>query len=337
MTTRRRATQPPEGAMQLIAQCRYCGEFFDPADSAIDEVCPSCAAERYTTCPECGETVENTRTVVLEGGRRICQTCADSLAMLCNECGRWHMRVDVRHITDRHGNHVCEHCWEAYERCERCGGWFRSEEIEEHSGQSLCCRCAAEANQEGVQSYYFKPQPIFHRADGEPDDGLMLGVELEMDHGDGETAAARISKEFGSSWLYFKHDGSLDEGVELVTHPISMEVMSSEEGRAMWQRICEVAVEEGCRSHDTRTCGLHVHVNRDFFGKGDARQEMAELKLTGVVDRFFEPLTIFSRRKPEQLTQWAKRPMLPKTADGWQQRAKTAATSPSTTATVPST
>ena len=144
-----------------------------------------------------------------------------------------------------------------------------------------------------------------------------------MDYGDGDIAASRISKEYGTDWLYFKHDGSLDEGVELVTHPISPAVLASNEGRAMWERISEIALEEGCRSHDTRTCGLHVHVNRDYFGKGTARQEMAELKLTGIVDRFFEPLTIFSRRKPEQLTQWAKRPMLPKTKDGWQQRAKT--------------
>ena len=76
MTTRRRAAQPPEGSTPLIAQCRHCQEFYDPAESAIEGVCPTCAAERYTTCPECGETVENTHLVTLEGGRRICQSCA---------------------------------------------------------------------------------------------------------------------------------------------------------------------------------------------------------------------------------------------------------------------
>ena len=323
MTTRRRAAHPPEGSMQLIATCRHCGEYYNPLEGEIEGVCPTCAAERYTTCPECGEVVENTNLVTLEGGRRICQSCADRLAILCTECGRWHMADEVQHITDRHGNRVCEHCWESYSRCERCGGWFRSDETSERDGAELCVRCADEIDRTGVQSYYFQPQPIFHRADGEPENSLVLGVELEMDYGDGDIAASRISKEYGTDWLYFKHDGSLDEGVELVTHPISPAVLASNEGRAMWERISEIALEEGCRSHDTRTCGLHVHVNRDYFGKGTARQEMAELKLTGIVDRFFEPLTIFSRRKPEQLTQWAKRPMLPKTKDGWQQRAKT--------------
>ena len=42
-------------------------------------------------------------------------------------------------------------------------------------------------------------------------------------------------------------------------------------------------------------------------------------KLSTIADRFFEPLRIFSRRRDEQLRQWAKRPMLPKTEDAWQQ------------------
>lgn len=324
MTTRRRHTQPPEGAIPLLDQCRHCGEYFDPMESGIEGVCPTCEAERYTTCPECRQPRGNHEFVTLEGGRRVCRVCANVIACQCAECGRWHPIDEVRHITDRHGNRICERCWDNWSRCERCGGWFRDGEMHDGAigGRELCCRCAAEESRTGVQSYYYKPQPIFHRAEGEPTDGLVLGVELEMDRGDGDTAAARIIQEFGGDWLYFKHDGSLDDGVELVTHPISPSVMMSDEVRSMWGRISEIALEEGLRSHDTRTCGLHVHVNRDYFGKPGKRQEMAELKLSTVADRFFEPLTIFSRRRSEQLSRWAKRPMLPKTDDGWQQRAK---------------
>lgn len=115
MTTRRRAARPPEGAMQLIEQCRHCGEYFEPSDSSLDGVCPGCEAEPYTTCPECGSTVPNTDCVTLEGGRRICQSCAEQLALLCNECGRWHMAEEVRHLTDHRGNSVYEHCWDGLE------------------------------------------------------------------------------------------------------------------------------------------------------------------------------------------------------------------------------
>lgn len=324
MTTRRRRTEPPRNVEPFWAECRHCGELFEPASSAIEGVCPACQESHYTTCPECGCAHDNREFVTLEGGRRICRACANVIAHRCAECGRWHLIDEVRHITDRHGNRICEHCLGNWSRCERCGGWFRDSEMHDGDvdGRELCCRCASEVTRTGVQSYYFKPQPVFHRAEGEPSDGLLLGVELEMDHGDGDTAAARIIQEFGSDWLYFKHDGSLDDGVELVTHPISPAVMMSDGCREMWQRISEIALEEGLRSHDTRTCGLHVHANRDYFGKSGKRQEMVELKLSTVADRFFEPLTIFSRRRSEQLSRWAKRPMLPKTEDGWQQRAK---------------
>lgn len=325
MPARRRRSDPPQNAVPLLSECRHCGEYFEPSSSGIEGVCPTCEAERYAACPECGNVRGNHEFVTLEGGRRICGTCASETAHLCAGCGRWHLASEVRHITDRHGDHVCEGCWDAWEQCDRCRDWFRAEEMHDGDvdGRTLCCLCASELNRTGVQGYYFKPRPVFHRAEGEPEDGLVLGVELEMDNGDGDAAAARLSEEFGADWIYFKHDGSLVEGVELVTHPISPAMMDSAEVRAMWQRISEVALEEGLRSHDTRTCGLHVHVNRDFFGGGTTRQEMTELKLSTVADRFFEPLTIFSRRRPEQLHQWAKRPMLPATKDGWAQRAKT--------------
>lgn len=323
MTTRRRRGEPPANAVPFWAECRHCGEYFEPSGSGVEGVCPACAEERYATCPECGRPRMNREFVEVSGGGRICRACAGEVAFRCAECGRWHMR-ESGFITDRRGNRICGECQTGFSRCDRCHEWYRDTDMHdgEVDGRALCCRCAAEVGRTGVQSYYFKPQPIFHRADGEAEGGLLLGVELEMDHGDGETAAARITREFGTDWLYFKNDGSLDDGVELVTHPISPAVMMSEATRAMWARISEIALEEGLRSHDTRTCGLHVHVNRDYFGEGETAQEMAELKLSAVVDRFFEPLTIFSRRNRDLLHRWAKRPMLPRSEDGWRKRAK---------------
>ena len=145
-----------------------------------------------------------------------------------------------------------------------------------------------------------------------------------MDGGDRAAAVARIAEKWGEDWVYFKSDSSLDCGVELVTHPISPLVLMSEEGRALWADVCAAALAEGMRSHDTRTCGLHVHVNRDFFGKGEAARALAEYKLLTVADRFFEPLAIFSRRRRDRLDQWAGRTCLPATRDGWLASARSA-------------
>lgn len=76
------------------------------------------------------------------------------------------------------------------------------------------------------------------------------------------------------------------------------------------------------RSHDTSTCGLHVHVSRDFFGKTGMAQELTELKLIETVDRLFEPIIYFSRRKREQINRWAPRCNAPKSDGGWMMKAK---------------
>ncbi len=250
MTTRRRHSDPPEGMAPLLSECRHCHGFFHPEDARIEGVCPTCEGERYEECPECRQLRMRDVFVAVEGGQRVCRTCANGIAFRCAECGRWLRSDEVGHITDRRGMRICPDCQDGFSRCGRCGEWYRNDEMHdgEVDGRELCCRCAADITRTGVQSYYFKPQPVFHRADGEPEDGLLLGVELEMDHGDGHTAAARIIQEFGTDWLYFKNDGSLDDGVELVTHPISPTAMMTEATRAMWARISEIvnmAVEEG--------------------------------------------------------------------------------------------
>ena len=71
-----------------------------------------------------------------------------------------------------------------------------------------------------MQSYCYKPEPIFYC------DGFhYLGVKLEIDHGGEDHENARrlqaIANEFTEN-IYIKHDGSLDEGMEIVTHPMSL-------------------------------------------------------------------------------------------------------------------
>ncbi|WP_165046316.1 amidoligase family protein [Adlercreutzia sp. ZJ138] len=171
-------------------------------------------------------------------------------------------------------------------------------------------------------SYSFKPEPVFHDIEGGDPSGLYLGVELEMDCGNAEATAKRISEAYGPQVLYFKHDGSLDDGCELVTHPMSPEYMASDAGKEMWHDICTSALAEGMRSHDTNTCGLHVHVSREFFGKSKTSQELTELKLIETVDRLFEPIVIFSRRKRHCIDRWAPKCNAPKEDAGWIKKAK---------------
>jgi hypothetical protein len=68
---------------------------------------------------------------------------------------------------------------------------------------------------------------------------------------------------------YLKHDGSLNNGFEIVTHPMSHDFFKNEASDFF-------AVMEGLRSQsgirvkswDTSTCGLHIHISRTGFSGG---------------------------------------------------------------------
>lgn len=317
----RRRTNPGN-TERMIGTCRICGEFYTTLEGGVAGVCPTCAERHYFTCPTCGRSVPNESGTATSGGRTLCETCAERMTFTCSVCGTVHENNDHDYLTDHEDNDVCDQCWDNYYRCDSCDQYFREDDLREMNGGEYCWRCAAEHSGNAILSYGYKPDPIFHRAEGEPPNSLVLGIELEMDCGNAEAAAERISSIYGGDWLYFKHDSSLNRGAELVTHPISPAVLLSEQGREMWDAICKAALAEGMRSHDTETCGLHVHVNRDYFGTSDVARVLAEYKLLALCDRLFEPMALFSRRKRHKLDQWAGRPNLPLSQGNWVVRAR---------------
>jgi hypothetical protein len=89
-----------------------------------------------------------------------------------------------------------------------------------------------------------------------------MGIELEMEATRGAYAAdlAQIAKDHLDGFAYYKHDGSLRDGVELVTHPATLEAFKFMD----WSCLAKIA-EAGGRSWNTTTCGLHIHLSRSAF------------------------------------------------------------------------
>jgi hypothetical protein len=67
------------------------------------------------------------------------------------------------------------------------------------------------------------------------------------------------------SHAYMKDDGSLNDGFEVVTHPHTLEQYQT---NFNWDFIARLK-DDGFRSWNTDTCGLHVHVSRTAFGEGE--------------------------------------------------------------------
>ena len=104
--------------------------------------------------------------------------------------------------------------------------------------------------------------------------------------------------------LYIKHDGSLSDGMELVSHPMTLAFHQRE---MPWRDVFREAVRMGYTSHQARTCGLHIHVNRTAFGDTEQEQEDVIARILYFVENHWNELLRFSRRTRTQMEQWAAR------------------------------
>ena len=255
--------------------------------------------EMYT-CDHCGEEFPLEETFLVEGDR-LCRHCAAGLTALCDECGA---RIYLEHDEGDSNRFLCPSCRERYyTRCDRCNTLIHNENIFEYDNEYLCEDCYDEACAEGpIHDYDYVPDLVLHGK------GLRkFGVELEIDErGKSRSNAKRLLKIANSDAtnLYIKSDGSLDDGLELVTHPMSLEYHLHE---MPWEDILDEAKRLDYRSHSTNTCGLHVHISRMAFGCTYETQEECIARLVFFVEKFWPELLRFSRRTQRQLNRWAAR------------------------------
>lgn len=99
-----------------------------------------------------------------------------------------------------------------------------------------------------------------------------VGVELEVETNN--DACLDYLKSIRSNWFYIERDGSLDSdyGCEIITIKMNPRVASSVD---TWKELCENLSRLGAKSHDTTTCGLHVHVSKTALGSTVEQQDEA--------------------------------------------------------------
>lgn len=254
--------------------CAFCGKEFNASALTIFDdqpMCPDCLAERTLVCECCGDRI-------------------------------W--------AEDNDGDedlYLCTHCRERYYiRCSRCNRLIHEDHAYYDSDDDdtpFCVTCYHNADRtNGIRNYYYKPQPIFYG-----NTKRYLGVELEVDGaGEDRDNARRVLAVANrdADHLYIKHDGSLDEGFELVTHPMSL---NYHRHTMPWEAVLKTVIDLGYHSHQANTCGLHCHVNRTAFGETEAEQEAVIARILFFVEKHWTELLKFSRRTPRQLERWASR------------------------------
>ena len=290
------------------------------------------------TCAECGYVIEEHEDYYEFDDKIFCEDCNEELLEECADCGCRHYR-DEMHWIEGYDHYVCDSCYDDYVECANCGELVRSNDTYSSADGDICS-CCAEYNysfcdecgsrchndylryDEEEDAYYcdecydsaVESRAIhnYHNSHskktiffGGQDNGeeLFEGIELEIDDGDDREDTAREMKScMPDNFITMEYDGSLDCGFENITQPATLEYHLSI--RDKYEDMFQVAKENGFRSHNTSTCGYHIHFNRSFFGN---KQDENIAKLLYLVEKFWDELVKFSRRNYNNLERWAKK------------------------------
>ena len=257
--------------------------------------------ENALYCSRCGALIgENADYEEINGGI-VCNDCVERLTTTCDRCG------DIIWHEDSYGDEyttLCSYCYNNhYTRCTCCDTLLHEDDAYHLDGYDYCSDCYHDEvdKNRSIHDYGYKPEPLFYG-----DSKRYFGVELEIDGAgkDSENADEILAiANRGEERIYIKSDGSLDDGMEIVTYPMSLKFHR----QFCWEEIMHRAISMGYRSHQTSTCGLHVHVNRDCLG--DTREEQDETisRILFFVEKHWAELLKFSRRSEYSINRWAAR------------------------------
>ena len=252
-------------------------------------------------CSYCGQTFDKEHIHEFDG-EHFCEDCLNQKTVVCDNCQERIWRYDAQ-ITSY--TNLCQHCFDNYyTNCEDCGALIHNDDAyyEDDDDYPHCHDCYEKRMIYPIKGYNYKPEPRFYGSGN-----LFLGVELEVDKGgendDNAQVLLSIANTIGER-IYCKHDGSLEEGFEIVSHPMTLGYHTNEMN---WNKVFNEAISMGYRSHQTQTCGLHIHVSKNAFGDTYDEQEQTVGRVVFFVEKHWNEIVKFSRRTIDNLNRWSAR------------------------------
>lgn len=294
--------------------CDDCGEIESKENMYItsrgNNICESCYENDYSTCERCGEIEFVDDMVEVDSDTRyvcyVCQGCADYYYYKCDDCGKYFSSGRGNTVYhDGYEETICDNCLDngSYCYCEDCGEYYHEDNMTycEDDDCYYCDGCI-ENHQSGIIcAYHDHDNELEFFGNDKNNTVPYFGVELEIDKGSSNIECAEYTKDqFPYNFIYFEHDGSLDDGYENITQPATL--LYHYNLKDTYQEVFKYLSSKGYRSHDTSTCGLHVHFNRNFF---EENEDLYITRLLYLTEKFWDNLVKFSRRKLDKLQRWA--------------------------------
>lgn len=290
-------------------------------------------------CDACGEPHAIDDLHVIVNSRRgraynLCDECYEHSVVTCDHCGEkglsWYFyEATINGERKRFCTRKCMEieCEKAnMKKCDYCGSYGNELipcDLFLNGDEKMVCRSCFEA---GVNEYYVMPYdyiPEYHtylehgdllrggtwmnRAK-EANGVVYVGIEQEFEGGETEDFIYNLNKELRErgkgNVLYFMHDGSLRNGVEVTSCIVDYEAMMN--GDYPLEEIEKFANEYGMKIKDT--CGFHVHVNRKSLGNEHDERELTAAKVVLLFDKFYDELLKVSKRNRGQAERYAQKP-----------------------------
>ena len=310
--------------------CTECGEYHKEEDKIeveflrkYKDVCRECVEyydDKYFYCEDCGNykafedyTQEEIYSVYGQEYIYMCDSCKDSdnYIFYCEYHERYERADNTLSI-----NNYGEICWRAYEEgefsyCYDCEEYYHLDDLQynEDDDYLYCSECIGE-HQGHIKSYHdHKTEYINNNkiTDTEEPYNLTFGIELEVES-KGHISCSEMSNilyDNMEGFTVFENDGSLNNGFEIITVPFDNNYYESE-GKELLINMLDLLKENKFISHDSSTCGYHVHVGRHGLGRNYGERLNTIMNINLVCEYFKEELTLLSRRKETQLNRWAK-------------------------------
>ena len=246
----------------------------------------------FNECSNCGEYYHYEDMIYTDEGDYYCNRCDDQY-FYCDECDRYfsHDRTE-EHYDPNEDRVYCEDCWEEH------GG----EDHLDYQTQDTS-RADIVGDIESTTPYYspvsgyhnYYRSFIFRSLANETEPKLFFGTELEVENNGDYNTDKVASYVLNNLNCITAEDGSLNNGFEIISDPQTIGYWLSRKDKIA--AVFKELTDNGIRSDETSTCGLHIHISREGLGETIEEQENTISKMELIIENFKEQMKAFSRRK----------------------------------------
>ena len=217
--------------------------------------------------------------IYVNGVGYVCETYFDYNCSYCEGCDEYYLTEDGSF--DENDTFYCDTC--RYDR-----GYGDFEENYDGEYHNVLCSYHSSAHYSAKREFI---NEFNHKEE------LGCGFELEVHKPNSYVTSDDVEAvdEYLNGYAVYEEDCSINPGFEIITRPASFDE------HMKWfpevEKACKKLISLGYNSHNSNKCGLHVHLDRKYFGDSNAKQELAEAKILYLFLRHWDNMVRFSRRK----------------------------------------